>query len=453
MNPLQHKNTSLSGPAARQRASVLIVVMWVVFGLVSVTLYFAHSMTFELRASDNRVAGLEAEQAIEGARRYLSCVLSNLNQPGTMPDPQSYQCQAVAVGNAKFWLIGRTNVDNLTPTIPAFGLIDEASKLNINSSFVGTNLALLPRMTLELSYNIMAWRSTNTANNNGGAESDTYQRLQPPYLCKNAPFESVGELRLIYDLDMDTLYGEDANLNGILDSNENDGDASAPTDNMDGRLDPGLLEYVTAYSREPANQTNGQARVDITNRAGVTSLRTNLVTLFGTTRADQIIAKALATPTITSPLHFYLASGMTAAEFVQIEGIIRGTNVVGLVNVNTASSAVLACLPGMDVNSATQLAAYRQSNQSSTNNLGTMSWLTQVLDPQVCQQMGPWITGKSYQFMADVAAVGHNGLGFRRTRFVFDTSQGTPIILYREDLSHLGWALGKQVRDQLLRAK
>jgi hypothetical protein len=308
-------------------------------------------------------------------------------------------------------------------------------------------------MTLELSYNIMAWRSTNTANNYGGAESDTYQRLQPPYLCKNAPFESVGELRLIYNMDVDTLYGEDANLNGILDSNENDGDASAPTDNMDGRLDPGLLEYVTAYSREPANQTNNQPRIDITTPAGVTSLRTNLETLFGTSRANQIIAKVTAARTITSPLHFYMVSGMSAAEFVQIEGIIRGTNIVGLVNVNTASSAVLACLPGMDVNSATQLAAYRQSNGTTTNNLGTMNWLTQVLDPQVCQQLGPWVTGKSYQFTADIAAVGHNGLGFRRTRFVFDISQGTPIILYREDLSHLGWALGKQARDQLLTAK
>ena len=39
-------------------------------------------------------------QAIEGARRYFSCVLSNLNQPGVLPDPLTYQYQAVAVGEA-----------------------------------------------------------------------------------------------------------------------------------------------------------------------------------------------------------------------------------------------------------------------------------------------------------------------------------------------------------------
>jgi hypothetical protein len=31
-------------------------------------------------------------------------------------------------------------------------------------------------------------------------------------------------------------------------------------------------------------------------------------------------------------------------------------------------------------------------------------------------------------------------------KFIFDTSEGSPIILYRQDLSRLGWALGEQAR-------
>jgi hypothetical protein len=31
---------------------------------------------------------------------------------------------------------------------------------------------------------------------------------------------------------------------------------------------------------------------------------------------------------------------------------------------------------------------------------------------------------------------------------VFDTSTGTPRIIYRQDLSDFGWALGKQARLQ-----
>src|SRR5262245_8995818 len=60
---------------ARQRkseASVFVIVLWITFGLVSITLYFANAMNFELRASDNRVCALQSEQAIMGAARYLS---------------------------------------------------------------------------------------------------------------------------------------------------------------------------------------------------------------------------------------------------------------------------------------------------------------------------------------------------------------------------------------------
>ena len=55
---------------------MLVIVLWIAFGLVSLALYFAHSMNFELRASDNRVSALAADQAIEGAARYLNYLLA-----------------------------------------------------------------------------------------------------------------------------------------------------------------------------------------------------------------------------------------------------------------------------------------------------------------------------------------------------------------------------------------
>ena len=59
------------------RGSVLIIVLWIAIGLIGITLYFANSMTLELRASDNRVNGLAADQAIEGAARYVGYALAN----------------------------------------------------------------------------------------------------------------------------------------------------------------------------------------------------------------------------------------------------------------------------------------------------------------------------------------------------------------------------------------
>ena len=91
----------------REKASVLIIVLWVAIGLVSIALYFANSMTYELRASDNRVCGLAADQAIEGAARYVGFILGNYATNGAVPNSALFPCEAVPVGDAKFWLIGR----------------------------------------------------------------------------------------------------------------------------------------------------------------------------------------------------------------------------------------------------------------------------------------------------------------------------------------------------------
>jgi hypothetical protein len=60
------------------------------------------------------------------------------------------------------------------------------------------------------------------------------------------------------------------------------------------------------------------------------------------------------------------------------------------------------------------------------------------------------LTAHSYQFTADIAAVGAYGRGYRRVKFIFDVSEGSPKILYRQDLSRLGWALGTKVRQTLV---
>ena len=80
----------------------------------------------------------------------------------------------------------------------------------------------------------------------------------------------------------------------------------------------------------------------------------------------------------------------------------------------------------------------------------TAKTLAEAIEPNNAVQAGPYVTVHSYQFTADVAAVGEHGRGFRRVKFVFDTSDGTPKIVYRQDLTHLGWALGNQTRQQLL---
>src|SRR5271170_700227 len=92
--------------APRQNAMVLVIVLWIAFGLVSIALYFGQSMMFNLQAADNYEASVEADQAIEGAARYITAVLTNLqvqiqaqgtNMPGVLILPgvlQAYTPQS-----------------------------------------------------------------------------------------------------------------------------------------------------------------------------------------------------------------------------------------------------------------------------------------------------------------------------------------------------------------------
>jgi type II secretory pathway component PulK len=119
------------------------------------------------------------------------------------------------------------------------------------------------------------------------------------------------------------------------------------------------------------------------------------------------------------------------------------------VNVNTASEAVLACIPGIGLDNAPTLVAYRRSNP---DRLDTVAWVKDALEQSIAIQAGRYLTGRTYQFSADIAAVGHHGRGYRRVKYIFDTSEGPPMIRFRQDLTHLGWALGKQAKQSLLLA-
>jgi type II secretory pathway component PulK len=463
-----------TGFAKTREGSVLIIVLWISMGLVTLALYFAQSMSVELRASDNRVSAEAADQAIEGAARYVNYLLTTQianGSNGCVPDLNGYVREAVPVGDSRFWLIGRDTNTPVGPGTLCFGLVDEASKLNLNLPTPSNAIVWLPRMTIDLTQAILDWRDTNAT----GPTVMYYGMQQPAYQCKSDPFETVDELRMVYGSTMDILVGEDANRNGILDPTETD-------ENQNNLLDPGLLEYCTVYTREPNTNSNGSAKVLI-NPANVNTggpLDRLLSSSLGAARSAAILGHFRSGPgsggvgtnlfnypsvPVASPLQFYVrastgGNGMTSAEFAQIctnltTAAAGRPYIEGRVNVNTASAVVLACLLNGDTAAAQQLVTYRQNNP---NSLGSIAWVVDALGqnfPEDLQALQSWdnITTQSYQFTADIAALGPHGRGYRRVKYVFDTSSGTPQIAYRQDLTQLGWALGKTVRQKWLLAK
>jgi DNA uptake protein ComE-like DNA-binding protein len=453
------------------RGSVLIIVLWVCLGLVALTLYFGNSMNSERQAAENRVAEVTSRQTAAGARRYAAYVIKQYGAGGAMPAIDQYKAESVLVGDGEFWFIGRDPAQNPArpqTTEPYFALVDEASKLNLNTVTSAMLQALpLQGMTQEFADAVVAWR---TANSTQAANMENiYTQLNPPRHNKGAPFESVDELRLIDGALLDLVLGEDTNRNGVMDANEDDGDQSAPRDDQNGQLLAGLLDYVTIYSSEPATSASGARRINV---AQLTAQQTRQqfqtrMTQAGITqqRATQILARIpvaqaggqggaggqqqqqqAAAP--TSVADFMITTQITAEEFALIHTELTATTATngiatGLVNVNTASAAVLSAIPGIGPDNATALVEYRETHP---DEMTSFAWLRNVLTAAQIRQAGRYITDQSYQFTADIAAVGAFGRGYTREKVVFDNSTGVPRIIFHQDLTGYGWALGGNTR-------
>lgn len=445
-----------------QNGSVLIVVLWASLGLVSISLLFGHSMLMNYRGTDNDVAGRQADQAIEGAVRYIQSLYADTETPGEFPDPTTYEAEAMTVGEATFWMLGRpADADN--GTTREYGLVDEASKININTA----SLEMLEKldvkgMTPDLAEAIVEWRDSAKAS---GSSSGTK--------VKGKPFESLDELAAVVGAAPEILYGEDTNRNGVLDTNEDDGERSLPADNADGKLDTGIAEYLTVFTREPKMQHDGSTpRLDITKfapPAPLDPLIDMLVKAYPEHEAE--LRQNVRGGAYTSVMDFFVRSGIQSAltdeEFDKIASdfaIPDPANpttplVSGLINVNTATETVLACVPGLQ-DRAADLVTERIGRGSTTTGI---AWAARLLTAQEIAQAGPFLTGESYQVSADVAAVGRHGRGYRRALFVLDhnpetdpnfaagsttTTPGTRVV-YRRNLAPFGWALGRDVREQL----
>jgi type II secretory pathway component PulK len=451
------KGTAL-GDATRRNAqsgTVLIVTIWIVLVLSGLALVFARSMRVAAAVSANQVASLEAESIAAGALQYIVAKLAESAQDQTATSTTSTSqttdtYEALPVGDGYFWVL-QSNLEDDRES--RFGLTDESGKINLNTASLEM-LQKLPGMTAELAASIIDWRDTDSDVTAGGAE-DEYYLLQPtPYHCKNAPLETVDEILLIKGASEDLLYGEDTNLNGVLDPQENDGDESEPPDNADGKLDRGFYDYVTVYSTESNVDSEGSTRINVGDSSARADLQTALQDAFKEDRALEILGSLSTGTTYTSLLQFYYRSRMTFAEFAQIADKLTTsseTTLPGLVNVNTASKEVLLCLPGLEEKDVDDLIAYRTTN-SASENLNTIAWVTEVLDQTKATGIGQYITVHSNQYSADILAVSGNGRAYKRYKAVIDT-QSTPRVVYWRELAHFGWPLDPEIVATLRKGK
>ncbi|GAG47271.1 unnamed protein product, partial [marine sediment metagenome] len=207
----------------------------------------AVSILFQIRADVNAArAGHSRQQAyavaLAGVQRASSVLQNGWNDMELWYDnPELFGDQlALAEGGGEQWYftIYAHNPDD--PAEVRYGLTDEGGKLNLNVASEEA-LAALPNMTLDQVDSLLDYRDGDSDERGEGAEQEYYSQLPCPYLIKNGPLATMEELLLVKGFNGSAVYGEDHNLNGMLETNEDDGDDSFPPDNRDGELDAGLM--------------------------------------------------------------------------------------------------------------------------------------------------------------------------------------------------------------------
>lgn len=435
-------------PSARRRGSVLIVAMVILFALAAMTLAMTHAARIDAGASANRAATLEAAAIARGAEAWVVQIAA-ADGPAVMQRSES-EFERRPLGNGYFWIV---RPDYGDPTLPRFGLTDEAGKLTLNpndddpldAAQLGRALRALPEMTDEIADAILDWTDANddTAN---GAESQYYLALDPPYHAKNQPVEFVEELLLVRGVTREWLYG-----NPALSFDGAPGFSSMS--HSPWALEHGVFDYLTAYSVDPGLSNDaGEANYDITESGNRDLLLQRLPgRLPSNSPVTNAITNALQQQSPQDIFELAQLAAIDSEDLRLIEDLIRSTPVGhrGLININTAPREVLLCIEQLTEDQVDRLLAARPNAVAANPN--TMAWVRDVLTQNQANGLGNFITARSYQFSADIVAVSGNGRGFRRERVVVDVAGATPRVIYRRDITHRGWPLEPEVLGELRR--
>lgn len=246
------------------RAFALVVVL-LALSILTLILTGLQSISLRQAASGREtLAMLRAHWAARaGVESTLARLESTLEGGATgsafaIPDDMIQAASGTIAGAS--WSIAHAQ-----PALSAdrrFGPADPHAKVNINL-MTKDDLMVLDGMTEDVADAILDWIDSDDTPRPLGAEAGYYSQLPSPYEPRNGPILSLFELELVAGVRPELLRGEDWNLNGLLDPNEDDGDLSFPPDNADGLLDAGWSAYITASSFEPALAASGQPRLNL----------------------------------------------------------------------------------------------------------------------------------------------------------------------------------------------
>ena len=193
------------------------------------------------RGEDNALAGRQAEAAIDGAEQYAEVVLQQPQRDDARacsPTRDVPERRRAGVGDALFWFIGVPGPNDPVDS-PTFGSGGRGLASSTSIPPARTMLLNLPGMTADLAQAIVDWRHTQGTASSGSSSIViwTPSRARRSSPRPNSNSSTAAPTRACSTATTPTSTTSStprkATLGGL------------------GQFNPGLLEYVTVFSREP----------------------------------------------------------------------------------------------------------------------------------------------------------------------------------------------------------
>jgi competence ComEA-like helix-hairpin-helix protein len=448
----------------RRKGSILVGVLWCMVLLSVLVIGVLHTARMDLLVVKNYGDRVQAHYlALAGVERAKALLYQDVvmrqqtarNHTGSLyNDPQDFR--GVPLGRGQFQVIRRAPQADGGDII--YGISDEESRLNVNVA-QPAQLTNLAGMTPAIVADIVAWRSAATQNTStqdtstlGGANSDYYMSLQPPYLARNGPFQTVRELLMVRGVTPDLLLGNDQNQNGFLDSDEEPADPGQPASKPPSTPTQGWDAIFTVADTDKNVNASGKDRVNpqtadeaaLSAVPGITQDIAKAIVSYRSRNQLQTLDDLLSVtaqnsnqgggnaggsgnsgpPVISQELFERIADDLTLAS---------GTDLQGLININTASLDVLICLPGVDRALAQAIINYR----GSTGYFGNVAALLKVdgMTRAVFKQVVPLVTARSETFrIVSEGIINSSGARQRIEAVVHIGRSDIETLGYREDL-------------------
>lgn len=251
-----------------------LIVLWVSAIAAVVVVAVQRSALSEAVGGREAMARVRAYWA---ARAGVESVVAKLEYATLNPDTSGAytiidDLSSVSTGKLDGALYDISHDDANGIRVP--GPLDAHARINVNL-MTRDSLLTLPGMTEDMADSILDWIDEDDDSNPLGAEIGYYLAQAYSYEPRNSFIRSLEELELVAGVDPVLVRGEDWNLNGLLDANEDDGDESWPPDNADGKLDSGWSGIITAASSGDNLAASGEARLDLSTASeGDVSSRT-----------------------------------------------------------------------------------------------------------------------------------------------------------------------------------